>query len=72
MIPSPFTAMLAFIALFFALPASADEARLPDPAPGITWIAGSAIEGGLVVARVAPGVRLALDGAPLPLASPRP
>jgi len=67
MIPSPFTAILAFIALFFTLPAGAQQARLPDPAPGITWIAGNAIEGGLVVARVAPGVRLALDGAPLPL-----
>lgn len=59
--------MLACIALFFALPASAQQAHLPDSAPGISWIAGTAIEGGMVLARVAPGVRLDLDGAPVPL-----
>ncbi len=69
MIPSPFTALLACIALFFPLPASAQQARLPDAAPGIAWIAGGAIEGGLVVARVAPGTRLALDGEPVPLSA---
>ena len=67
MIPSPFTAILACIALFFALPASADEARLPDPVPGVTWIAGGAIEGGMVLARVASGVSLTLDDSPLPM-----
>ena len=67
MIPSPFTAILACFALFFALPAGAQQARLPGPAPGLTWIAGGAIEGGLVVARVMPGTRLILDGEPVPL-----
>lgn len=71
MIPSPFTAILACIALFFALPfalpVGAQQARLPDPAPGLVWIAGSAIEGGLVVARVTPGTSLTLDGEPVPL-----
>jgi len=79
MIPSPFTAILACFAPFFALvfapvfalviavPAGAQQARLPDPAPGLTWIAGGAIEGGLVVARVMPGTSLTLDGEPVPL-----
>ena len=67
MIPSPFTAIPASIILFIALSAGADEARLPDAAPGVTWIAGGAIEGGMVLARVAPGVSLTLDDAPLPL-----
>ncbi|MEX0504248.1 M23 family metallopeptidase [Alphaproteobacteria bacterium LSUCC0719] len=62
MIPTPFTAILAIIVLFFALPASGQQARFPDTVPGISWIAGSAIEGGMVVARVGPGVSLTLDG----------
>ena len=67
MIPSPFTAILACIVLFFALPADAQQARLPDPVPDLSWIAGSAIEGGLVVARVTPGTSLTLDGETVPL-----
>ena len=62
MIPTPFTAILATIALFFALPASGQQTRLPDTVPGIDWVAGGAIEGGMVVARVMPGVSLTLDG----------
>lgn len=60
-------AILACIALFFTLPASAQQARLPDPAPGLDWVAGSAIEGGLMVARVSPGTSLTLDGETVPL-----
>ena len=97
MIPSPFTAIPASIARFFALffalasvmvfalafalSASAQQTRLadpapgsdwpgitwPDPAPGITWVAGSAIEGGMILVRLAPGASLTLDGAPLPM-----
>lgn len=62
MIPTPFTAILATIILFFALPASGQQVRFPDTVPGVSWIAGSAIEGGMVVARVGPGVSLTIDG----------
>jgi len=67
MIPSPFTIFLACMALFFTLPAGAQQPPLPGQAAGLSWISGGAVEGGLMVARVAPGVRLALDGEPLPL-----
>ena len=65
--PSAFTTLLASIMLFFALPASAQQTSLPDATPGLTWIAGAAVEGGVVIARVAPGVRLNLDGMPVPI-----
>jgi murein DD-endopeptidase MepM/ murein hydrolase activator NlpD len=71
MIPSPFTIILGCMALFLALPTSAQQAHLPDPVTGLSWMSGSAIEGGLMVARVAPGVSLALDGELLPLTDDR-
>ena len=45
---------------------AAQQSALPAPVEGIEWHAGTAIEGGLVLARAAPGVRLELDGVPLP------
>jgi len=67
MIPSPFTIILACMALFFTLPTSAQQDHLPDPVAGLSWMSGGAIEGGLMVARVAPEVKLSLDGERLPL-----
>ena len=42
-------------------------AQTPPPIEGIDWIAGNAIEGGMLLGRAAPARRLALDGMPLPL-----
>ena len=64
--PSLFAALFATILLFHPLSGVAQQSPLPAPVEGIEWRAGTAIEGGLVLARAAPGVRLELDGVPLP------
>ena len=64
--PSLFTALFATSLLFHPLSVAAQQSALPAPVEGIEWHAGTAIEGGLVLARAAPGVRLELDGVPLP------
>ena len=64
--PSLFTALFATSLLFHPLSVAAQQSALPAPVEGIEWRAGTAIEGGLVLARAAPGVRLELDGVPLP------
>ena len=64
--PSLLTALFATSLLFHPLSVAAQQSALPAPVEGIEWRAGTAIEGGLVLARAAPGVRLELDGVPLP------
>ena len=64
--PSLFTALFAAISLFLPLSGWAQQPTLPGPVDGLEWRAGTAIEGGLVLARAAPGVRLEIDGVPLP------
>ena len=64
--PSLFAALFATILLFHPLSGATQQSALPAPVEGIEWRAGNAIEGGLVLARAAPGVRLELDGVPLP------
>ena len=64
--PSLFTALFATILLFHPLPGAAQQASLPDPVDGVEWRAGTAVEGGMILAKTAPGVRLELDGVSLP------
>jgi hypothetical protein len=64
--PSLLAALFATVLLFHPLSGATQQAPLPAPVEGIEWRAGTAIEGGLVLARAAPGVRLELDGVPLP------
>ena len=66
--PSLFTSVLLVIATLLATPAHAGGTRLPDVA-GITWLAGSAVEGGMILGRAAPEISLELDGAPLHMAA---
>jgi len=74
--PSPFTLPNAFklILLLFTLwlpvMAHADDTGqtlpiTPPVTPGVIWMAGGAVEGGIIVGRAAAGVRLTLDGMPL-------
>ena len=79
--PSPFILLYAVICLFAALTAPPAEAEgmavpvpgfVPVPVPeidGVTWLAGSAVEGGVLIGRRASGHRLTLDGAPLATAA---
>jgi len=64
--PSLFTALFAASLLFLPLSGWAQQPTLPAPVEGLEWRAGTAIEGGLVLARAAPGIRLEIDGVPLP------
>lgn len=62
--PSLFTPV--FIALLAVLAAAGRAgAQTPPPVSGMEWVAGAAIEGGLLLGRTAPDTRLTLDGAPL-------
>lgn len=64
--PSLFTPV--FIALLALLGAAGRAgAEMLPPVDGIDWMAGTAIEGGIILGRAAPGQRLSLDGAPLAL-----
>lgn len=60
-------AFLAVVMMASHNPAQA-EAQSDLPA-GVKFIAGEAIEGGLILARVSPGTRLTLDGDELPVAA---
>ena len=60
-------AFLASIMLMIAVSGNAQDARRPDPVPDVTWLAGSAVEGGLILARVAQGTGLELDGVSIPV-----
>ena len=55
--PSLFAALFATVLLFHPLSGATQQSPLPAPVEGIEWRAGTAIEGGLVLARAAPGVR---------------
>lgn len=64
--PRLFTAVfIALLALHGA--AGRVAAEMPPPVDGVDWMAGTAIEGGIILGRAAPGQRLSLDGAPLAL-----
>ncbi|MGC6454879.1 MAG: M23 family metallopeptidase [Candidatus Puniceispirillaceae bacterium] len=72
--PSPFTLLLLLTALFVAAahPSRpvAEETGAPGPAiDGISWHAGAAIEGGILVGKAIPGTQLTLDDMPLATAS---
>ena len=66
--PSLFISVLLTIATLVAAPAHADGAKLPDVA-SVTWLAGSAVEGGMILGRTAPETTLELDGVPLRMAA---
>ena len=65
--PSPFMAFLASVMLMIAVPGNAQEVRRLAPVPDVAWLAGGAVEGGLILARVEKGTGLELDGMPIPV-----
>jgi len=74
--PSPFNLLCAVICLLASLfhaglassRAEADATALPVPAmDGVTWLAGQAIEGGVLVGRLAPGLELTLADVAVPV-----
>ena len=64
--PSLFMALFAALLLIRPLAGVAEPTALPDTIDGIEWRAGTAIEGGLVLAKAEAGVQLFIDDAPLP------
>ena len=64
--PSLFMALFAALLLIRPLVGVAEPTALPDPVDGIEWRAGTAIEGGLVLAKAEAGVQLFIDDRPLP------
>ena len=65
--PSLLTCVFITVAAFIAAPLRAGGPALPDVA-GVTWLAGTAVEGGMVLGRAAAGTSLELDGSALAIA----
>ena len=66
--PSLFRSVFLTMAILLAAPLHAGGTKLPEVA-GVTWLAGSAVEGGMILGRAEPGTGLELDDAALRMAT---
>ena len=66
--PSLFRSVFLAMAILLAAPLHAGGTKLPEVA-GVTWLAGSAVEGGMILGRAEPGTGLELDDAALRMAT---
>ena len=66
--PSLFRSVFLAMAILLAAPLYAGGTKLPEVA-GVTWLAGSAVEGGMILGRAEPGTGLELDDAALRMAT---
>ena len=66
--PSLFRSVFLAMAILLAAPLHAGGTKLPEVA-GVTWLAGSAVEGGMILGRAEPGTGLELDDAALRMAA---
>ena len=55
--PSLFRSVFLAMAILLAAPLHAGGTKLPKVA-GVTWLAGSAVEGGMILGRAEPGTGL--------------
>ena len=66
--PSLFRSVFLAMAILLAAPLHAGGTKLPEVA-GVTWLAGSAVEGGMILGHAEPGTGLELDDAALRMAA---
>lgn len=66
--PSLFRSVFLAMAILLAAPLHAGGTKLPEVA-GVTWLAGSAVEGGMILGHAEPGTGLELDDAAMRMAA---